>query len=149
MNHVVPPLRSALALCAFVAPLWALAACVDTSPIDYHAPVMHDAGVADAAKVNSDAARVSECKQCVIQDSCSAEYQKCAADSRCAAFYDCLLDSYCVNFPSDLSKLPPCLTTCGAKANIFSSDDPVVPLFRSVLFCTEDNCVQPCDIPPM
>jgi len=147
MNDVLRPLRFVLAIGASCAAFWAVPACVDTSPIDYHAPAVKDAGVADATPVSSDAGRVAECKQCVIHDSCSTEYGKCAADSRCAEWYDCLLDSYCVNFPSDLSKLPPCLTTCAAKAMIFSSDDPIIDLFRGALFCTEDKCVDPCGIP--
>jgi hypothetical protein len=147
MMNVLGPLRRLLALPALCAACCALHACVDTSPIDYHAAAVMDGGIADAASINSDAARVAECKQCVTHDSCSTEYGKCEADSRCAAWYDCLLDSYCVNFPSDLSKLPPCLTACAVKAMVFSSDDPIIPLFRGVLFCTEDKCVEPCDIP--
>lgn len=145
MKHV---LRRLGRLASFVlsASFWALPGCVDTSPVDYHAPATTDAGVVDAAPVSSDAASVAECRQCIVQDSCSADYEKCAANPRCATFFGCLLDSYCLNVPSDLSKLPPCLTVCGTKANLFSSDDPVVPLYVGLLYCTEDKCKDPCGI---
>lgn len=145
MKHVLRPLGR-LAFIVFSASFLALPACVDTSPIDYHAPTTNDAGVVDAAPVSSDAAPIAECKQCVMQGGCTAEYEKCAANPRCGAFFGCLLDSYCLNIPSDLSKLPPCLTVCGMKANIFSSDDPVVPLYVAALYCTEDKCKDPCGI---
>ena len=143
MKNVLRPLCVLAVSVAFMA----LHACVDTSPVDYHAPAAKDAGVRDAAPASSDASKVAECRQCVDTDSCKVEYDKCAADSRCGALIGCLLDAYCVNFPADLSMLPPCLLTCGTKANIFSSDDPVVDTFRAVLFCTEAKCVEPCDIP--
>lgn len=141
--------RALLRLFAVPACLAVPAACVDTSPIDYHAPPTKDAGAADAPMINSDAARVAECRACVAVDSCKADYDRCAADMRCEIWIDCLLDSFCVNIPSDLSKIPPCLTTCAVKAQIFSSDDPAVKLFRPVIFCSEDKCVQPCDIPTL
>ena len=122
----------------------ALQACVDTSPIDYHAPIAEDAGPRDAAPVNSDAARVVECRQCVARDSCRTEYDKCAADAKCKVFIQCLLDSYCVNIPPDLSQLPPCLVTCGLQADIKSSEDSAIVLFRPVLFCIEAHCSAPC-----
>jgi hypothetical protein len=140
-------LRSLTSVLVVSAAFCAAPACVDTSPIDYHAPATEDAGIADAASASSDAARVAECRKCVVDNECTSTYDKCAADPRCKVFYDCLLDNYCVNFPGDLSKLPPCLISCGSKASILSSDDPVVDLFRGVLFCTEDKCVEPCDIP--
>ncbi len=146
MKDVLRPLGR-FAFCAVAASFWALPACVDTSPIDYHAAATNDAGVADSAPVSSDAAHLADCRQCITsQDGCSAEYEKCAANPRCATFFGCLLDSYCLNIPSDLSKLPPCLTVCGTKANLFSSDDPLVPLYVAVLYCTEDKCKDPCGI---
>ena len=125
----------------------ALHACVDTSPIDYHAPATPDAGPQDAAPINSDAARVVECKQCVVDDACSAEYDKCTADPKCGVFMRCLLDAYCVNIKPDLSQIPPCLVSCGLEAGINSSEDPAIPVFRGVLFCIEDHCGGPCGNP--
>jgi len=143
MKHVLTPLLRVL---AFAAAASELSACVDTSPVDYHAPIVADAGVADAAPVNSDASRIAECRRCVTDDSCKAEWGKCTAEPRCEAFVGCLLDNYCVNFSSDPSMLPPCLTTCVAKAMIFSSDDPVVNLFRDVRDCTTSKCSDPCGV---
>jgi hypothetical protein len=143
MKNVLTPLLRVL---AFAAAASELSACVDTSPVDYHAPIVMDAGVADAALVNSDASRVAECRQCVTEDSCKAEWSKCTAEPRCEAFVGCLLDSYCMSFSSDLSMLPPCLLTCGAKAMLFSSDDPVVNLFRDVRECTTKKCAAPCGV---
>jgi hypothetical protein len=144
MKNVLAPLVRVLALSAAFA---AFEACVDTSPIDYHAPPTIDAGPVDAAPPSSDAARVSECRQCATKDACSADYAKCTAYPKCEVFMQCLLDAYCVNFPGDLSQLPPCLLTCGITAGIKSADDPAIAPFRPLLFCIEDNCKAPCDIP--
>jgi len=146
VKTILAPLVRVLLICAcFVT----VEACVDTSPIDYHAPSTQDAGPSDAAPVSADAARVVECRQCVTKDACTAEYTKCTADPRCEAFMGCLLDAYCLNFPSDLTQLPACLVTCGVQTGIKSGDDPVIALFRPVLFCAQDHCAMPCGVSTM
>jgi hypothetical protein len=146
MKKVLAPLVRVLVVCAPLA-FAAFPACVDTSPIDYHASSARDAGPEDAASGSSDASRVTDCRDCVTKETCAADYAKCAADPRCEKFMSCLLDTYCVNFPGDLSQLPPCLTTCGLQAEIKSAVDPVITLFRPVLFCTQDRCGAPCGLP--
>jgi hypothetical protein len=130
--------RSIRRIACAVLPLAALHACVDTSPIDYHEPRPADAG-SDGAASGVDPALVAQCRACVTKGACSAAYAECGATPACEAFTGCLLDVYCMNFKlGDLSTLPQCLYTCGAKVGLTSASDPAVRPYIPVIICAED-----------
>src|ERR1041385_1687893 len=141
MNNAFSRMLQLLAAPALIS---ALSSCVDTSPIDYHAPPTPDAGPADAAST-MDGALAAECRSCVT-DQCKTQYDSCTTNPTCTIFTDCMIDTYCLNLSNNLANLPPCVAACGDKAKLKSSEDPASTAFALVLFCAQDHCSDPCGI---
>jgi hypothetical protein len=122
-----------------------LLACVDTSPIAYTPPA--DAGVMDAS-ASADGALIADCRKCMTTGACKDATDACTKDSKCNIMEQCLLDDYCLNFSViDISNLPPCLQSCGNKAQITGVSDPSNQLVTPVLLCAQSatQCGSVCD----
>jgi hypothetical protein len=133
------------AAAAFTASLALVAACADTSPVDYVAP---DSGSADAQAVDA-AGLVASCRQCVTGGTCKPSYDACERDPKCEAFLSCLIDAYCLNFSmANLADAPACLGSCRAGAGIADQADPSIGTFVPVLLCAQSAsaCASECDV---
>jgi hypothetical protein len=130
---------------AFAAGITLVAACVDTSPVDY---VPRDSGAADARTVDA-AGLIASCRQCVTAGTCNPSYDACAQDPKCGPFLSCMLVAYCLNFSmADLANAPACLGACRADAGIGDQADPSIGLFVPVLLCAQSasQCASECDV---
>jgi hypothetical protein len=106
-----------------------LAACVDTSPLDY-TPDTRDSGVV-SQEVRA------RCRICVTapDGACKADYDACTANERCVAFSDCLFEAACFSLP-ELQDRITCGTPCFEKAKIVSGVDPALTLTYPLNTCT-------------
>jgi hypothetical protein len=139
------------ALACAVAAAGLLAACVDTSPIDYVAPADSGAGDAGDGGLSPDvAALVPACRQCITAGACASSAAACMNDPRCEKFLQCLIDAYCLNYSlADLANPAACLTSCSAAAGITSQSDPALSSFIPVFVCAQSAgmCGAECDVP--
>jgi hypothetical protein len=123
-----------------------LAACVDTSPIDYVAP---DSGASAEGGSGADAGLVAACRECITQGACESSYKGCIANEKCETEVNCMLDAYCFNWSiEDTADLPACVTSCAIEAGVTGQSDPEVSYFVPLLFCAQDmgSCGAVCNV---
>lgn len=120
--------------------------CVDTSPVDYRAPI--DDGGLSAGDAQVEGGLIRACGDCMAT-SCADGWTACHAEPRCAAAADCWLERYCYNIDTaNLANLPACFLECAAKADIRSQDDPVVPQVAVLVRCAQrpEVCGPVCNV---
>jgi hypothetical protein len=121
---------------------WA-AACVDTTPLDYHEPTL-DAGT-DGSGI--DATVRNACRDCVTVEGapCWRDYMPCITDDRCVAFSDCLFDLGCFSFPQLQDRIT-CGQPCFQRVGVVTSSDPALQLTLPVNGCTSpgNSCGSAC-----
>jgi len=128
--------RPVLALVVAVACTARLAACVDTTPLPYHAPSRD----ADAGGPTIDASIRSACRACVLSGDPTCEYSACTADERCVAFSDCLFELGCFSHP-ELQDRIACGQPCFEQVGIQTNDDPALVLTLPINGCTSPSNV--------
>jgi hypothetical protein len=142
------PTRGAASIAAIA--LAMLAACVDTSPIDYVAPDLRDGATEGGNDASSmDAGLVAACKECITQGACKSQYQGCLKNQKCGFETACLVDAYCLNFSlTDIANLPACVNNCAADAGVTGQSDPAVLAFAPLIVCAQSatGCAAVCDV---
>ena len=118
-----------------------LAACVDTSPLDY---VPKDT---DSGAVVADASIQSACSLCITDESgaCAAQYQACEGDTKCAALAACGLDAGCFTVPVLQDRIQ-CFTPCLMQVGVLAGGDPALQLALELNACALASCSQICGI---
>jgi hypothetical protein len=112
------------------------AACVDTSPLDFH-PKAQDASI--------DGAAAATCRECIVgKDSpCKTEYAACLGSSTCAKLAACALRIGCFATPTFEQRVQ-CVAPCLADAGIAAGNDPGLDLALKVNDCTLKACNEAC-----
>jgi hypothetical protein len=137
------------AIAVVIATLQAAQGCVDTSAVDYFAPIVDGGTTLRDAAIQGEGGLVAACTACVTSPACSAEYGACVADETCKKVVDCLLELYCMNFDvTNLANLKPCVLECGVRAGVLSAEDPSILLSAPLILCAKDptKCGHVCDV---
>jgi hypothetical protein len=117
--------------------------CVDTTPLDYHAPPTPDATVPDGSGLDNDAD--TPCRECLTDDKgpCASILTDCQKLEKCPKTVECLLDLNCFDLAALQDRITcglPCLTANG----VLAGSDPATQVLAQLNVCAVNSCSSVC-----